>query len=144
MAAVGGRVTTVLAVQPTSAAARIIPNGPGTVDYRLLRQATVAGVRAGRIDRADACDAHPELLRAARCYSEATDEPCPLCSAGPLVLVRYVFGPRLPAHGRCVATPGDWERIARRKGDFTCYVVEVCVDCAWNHLRSRFAVPGAR
>ena len=144
MAVAWDRVTTVETVEPSSSAAPTIPKTPGTVDYRLLREATAAGVKAGRIDRADACDAQPELLRAARCYSEPTDEPCPLCSAGPLTLVRYVFGPRLPAHGRCVSTPGDWERIRRRKGDFTCYVVEVCLDCAWNHLRSRFAVPGAR
>ncbi|MCE2531981.1 MAG: DUF5318 family protein [Acidimicrobiia bacterium] len=118
--------------------------GPGRVDYRLLREATLTGVRQGRISRADACDAHPELLRAARSYSEETSEPCPLCGDGPLVLVRYVFGPRLPPNGRCVATNGDWDRIRRRKGDFTCYVVEVCSDCSWNHLRFRFGVAGAR
>ncbi|MXZ29791.1 MAG: hypothetical protein F4236_03355 [Acidimicrobiia bacterium] len=112
------------------------------MDYRLLREATLAGVRAGRIPRSDACDAHPELLRAARSYSEKTAEPCPLCGEGLLALVRYVFGPRLPPSGRCVATTGDWERIRRRKGDFTCYVVEVCPDCSWNHLRSRFGVAG--
>jgi hypothetical protein len=126
-----------------AATARAVTHAPGTVDYRLLREATVAAVRKGRLSRADACDAHPELLRAARHCSEATEEPCPLCDGGPLALVRYVFGPRLPAHGRCVVTPGDWERIRRRKGDFVCYVVEVCSDCSWNHLRSRFAVPGA-
>lgn len=131
-------------MEPNSAAARLEVRGPGSVDYRLLREATVAGVRQGRISRTDACDAHPELLRAARSYSEATAEPCPLCDGGPLVLVRYVFGPRLPPHGRCVATTGDWDRIRRRKGDFTCYVVEVCPDCSWNHLRLRFGVPGAR
>lgn len=119
-------------------------SGTGRVDYRLLRQATLAGVRRGRISRADACDAHPELLRAARHYSEQTAEACPVCGDGTLALVRYVFGPRLPANGRCVATEGDWARIRRRKGDFTCYVVEVCPDCSWNHLRFRFGVAGAR
>ena len=114
------------------------------MDYRLLREATLAGVRQGRISRSDACDAHPELLRAARSYSEATNEPCPVCGDGPLALVRYVFGPRLPPNGRCVVTNGDWDRIRRRKGDFTCYVVEVCSDCSWNHLRFRFGVAGAR
>ena len=114
------------------------------MDYRLLREATLAGVRQGRISRSDACDAHPELLRAARSYSEETNEPCPVCGEGPLALVRYVFGPRLPPSGRCVATNLDWDRIRRRKGDFTCYVVEVCSDCSWNHLRVRFGVAGAR
>jgi hypothetical protein len=25
-------------------------------------------------------------------------------------------------------------RLARREADYTAYVVEVCVDCGWNHL----------
>ena len=127
----------------TGPAAAFAPTaGPGRVDYRLLREATLTGVREGRVSRLEACDAHPELLRAARSYSETTSEPCPLCGEGPLALVRYVFGPRLPAGGRCVATDADWSRLRRRKGNFTCYVVEVCTDCSWNHLRLRFGVTG--
>ena len=137
-------MTTVLGVTTERAVAGAGGESLGRVDYRLLRESTLAAIRGGRISRSDACDAHPELLRAARSYSEKTSEPCPLCGDGPLVLVSYVFGPRLPAGGRCVATDGDWARIRRRKGDFTCYVVEVCADCSWNHLRFRFGVAGAR
>ena len=35
---------------------------------------------------------------------ETSTEPCPICAEAALVLVTYVFGPTLPAFGRCVAT----------------------------------------
>ena len=114
-----------------------------TVDYRLMRNAAVAAARNGSLTRESVCYAHPELLRAAHSYSESTDEACPLCIDGVLVLVRYVFGPRLPSSGVCVLTVQDFDRIRRRKGNFSCYVVEVCAACGWNHLRIRFEFRGA-
>jgi len=48
--------------------------------------------------------------------------------------VTYVFGPRLPAHGRCISTPGELERLNQRRADLSAYVVEVCAECGWNHL----------
>ena len=43
------------------------------------------------------CVAHPELVRNARECSEPSRILCPICEASNLVLVTYVFGPRLPA-----------------------------------------------
>ncbi|MBK7320924.1 MAG: DUF5318 family protein [Candidatus Microthrix sp.] len=63
-----------------------------------------------------------------------------MCSLGSgLRLVRYVFGPRLPSGGRAVASAKGNEPIGRRKGDFRCYVIEVCTACAWNHLLRTFS-----
>ncbi len=112
----------------------------GEVDYRLARQSVLHAYRDGRLDETDVCDAHPELRRAAAEYSRPTAEGCPICDDDCLALVSYVFGPRLPSHGRCVSTPADFERIRKRKGTFTCYVVEVCPSCAWNHLRRAFVL----
>ena len=108
---------------------------PGTIDYRLAREAVVKGFRVGEFDRSDICDAHPELRRAAKECSESGGEKCPICEQDELRLVRYVFGPRLPKHGRCVTSAAELARLSRRRGDFTCYIVEVCPSCAWNHLR---------
>jgi hypothetical protein len=85
------------------------------------------------------CDAHPDLMRAARNFGDATDVRCPICVADNVVLVTYVFGPRLPSHGRCVTKPNELEefrRLAQRgaSGDYTAYVVEACRSCAWHHL----------
>ena len=125
----------------------LVPNfarlGASTVDYRLMRNAAIASARSGSVTRESVCYAHPELLRAARSYSEPTDDACPLCGDGVLVLVRYVFGPRLPSSGICVLTVQDFDRIRRRKGNFSCYVVEVCAECGWNHPRIRFEFQGA-
>ena len=65
----------------------------------------------------------------------SVDEPCPLCDAD-LAHVSYVFGPRLPSHGRCIGSAAELEKIRNRKGDFTRYVVEVCATCRWHHLDS--------
>lgn len=112
----------------------------GEIDYRLARQSVLSQWRSGVLSTADVCDAHPELRRAAAEYSTPTSEDCPICDDARLAMVSYVFGPRLPSHGRCINSTGDLERIRRRKGTFTCYVVEVCPSCAWNHLRRAYVL----
>ncbi|MFV2039003.1 MAG: DUF5318 family protein [Acidimicrobiales bacterium] len=116
------------------------PAAEGDVDYRLARMAVINDYRSGRLDTADVCDAHPELRRAAAEYSVPTRDDCPICEDTTLALVSYVFGPRLPAHGRCVNSLTELDRIRKRKGAFTCYVVEVCPGCAWNHLRRAYVL----
>jgi hypothetical protein len=113
----------------------------GTIDYRLARQSVIESYRRGRLARHDVCDAHPELRRAAREVAEPTRQVCPICTDDHVVLVSYVFGPRLPAHGRCITARAElatFARKARRGGQFTCYVIEVCPSCWWNHLARTF------
>ncbi|MCP3856352.1 MAG: DUF5318 domain-containing protein [Actinomycetia bacterium] len=112
--------------------------GPGVVDYRLARAGVLAEYRRGNVGATELCDAHPELRRAAQSYSRPTGEDCPICSRHQLVLVSYVFGPRLPPHGRCVQTAAEIDAIAVRDGRFQCFVVEVCPNCGWNHLAQTF------
>lgn len=111
-----------------------------TVDYRLARQALVNEFRKGRLARHEVCDAHPELVRAAQGYCEPTRIDCPICEEVKVVLVSYVFGPYLPKSGRCIADKKEMTKVTRRKGTYTCYVVEVCPRCSWNHLAQTFAV----
>lgn len=110
----------------------------GVVDHRLARRALLDEFRRGRLRQDQVCDAHPELLRAARSVGEPVAEPCPMCLKPDLVLVAYAFGPRLPSHGRCIATTTEWDqliRTARRTpGAFSAYVVEACPSCSWHHL----------
>lgn len=110
----------------------------GAVDYRLARHALVSEFKKGRLAEHEVCDAHPELVRAARELGEPTSMTCPICEETHVVLVSYVFGPRLPAYGRCVSQKGELAKLAKRKGDLTCYVVEVCPNCRWNHLARVF------
>ena len=121
-----------------------LPTG-GQVNYRLARDAVVRSFQKGRLSRLDVCDAHPELVRAARGAGETTAEPCPICGDADVVLVSYAFGAGLPPSGRCVTGEAELRRVARAAaGDVACYVVEVCPECRWNHLAHTFVVSGRR
>lgn len=109
----------------------------GHVDYRLTRASIIAEYRRGILDRSEVCDAHPELVRAAREVGSVVADSCPICAEMSMVHVTYVFGPRLPKHGRCITLRGEMERLAKRPGTHVAYVVEVCRSCSWNHLNRR-------
>jgi hypothetical protein len=112
--------------------------GHGAVDYRLQRMRLIADVEAGMVARSEVCDAHPELLRVARNVAPPTSDDCPICDKPGLRMVCYVFGPRLGGGGKCVTSLEERQRLARRRGDFACYDVEICPDCGWNHLLRRY------
>ncbi len=112
--------------------------GLGSVDYRLQRRRLLADIEAGLVARSEACDIHPELLRVARNAAAPYGRDCPLCDAGDLRLVAYVFGPRLGGGGKCVVNDEELQRLAKRQGEFVAYEVEVCPECSWNHLVRRY------
>ena len=80
------------------------------------------------------CDAHPELIRAARNVGTPASMACPICREAKLFLVTYVFGSRLPSHGRCVSTAAELAKLNTRTDPLTAYVVEACTGCRWHHL----------
>ena len=124
--------TSGLSFDPTRPAPR--PTGP-VVDYRLARRSILVALRRGSLDSSDVCDAHPELLRAAKNIGEDVDSPCPICSHDTLRCVRYVYGEELKRNNGRVVYPAEWlGELVSTHDQFTCYVVEVCVDCHWNHL----------
>jgi len=120
----------------------------GSIDHRLARRHVVAEYKRGRLAKHEVCDAHPELVRAAEHASRETAQSCPICEDANVVLVSYVFGPRLPAFGRCVTSAEEMAKLAKRSASaaknggasFTCYVVEVCPACCWNHLAQTFVL----
>lgn len=116
---------------------------PGEIDYRLARQRLISEFKKGRIDRQEVCDAQTELMRAARNVGEPSSRRCPICEDSHVVLVTYVFGPRMPASGRCVTTKAELRSLSRANGDLAAYVVEVCPSCKWNHLARTFLLPGS-
>ena len=107
-------------------------------DYELARRAVLRDLAAGRVNRSDVCDAHPELLRAARNVGEKVGKPCPVCKSRKLYYVSYVYGDRLrAANGRALSQPDELKKLAKQHDEFDRYVVEVCTDCCWNHLGRR-------
>jgi hypothetical protein len=113
----------------------------GLIDYALARRAVLREFHRGRLGRSEICDAHPELLRAARAIGVTTDTTCPICEDGPLRQVRYVFGDGIrEPQGRLVADADELAAVSGRFDELTTYEVEVCTACGWNHLRRSFLV----
>jgi hypothetical protein len=111
------------------------------VDYSLARRAVLGALRRGKVQTSEVCDAHPELLRAGKNIGQSIDAECPVCSHDTLRWVRYVYGDELKSNNGRVVYPDDWlAQLATTHDQFTCYVVEVCVDCSWNHLVRSYLV----
>jgi hypothetical protein len=118
---------------------------PGTLravrrhtDYALARRAVLRDLHRGAVTRLDVCDAHPELLRAGRNIGEVAPYDCPVCGQGNVRFVSYVYGEKLgQANGRCISYDGELEKLGTMHDEFARYVVEVCLDCRWNHLSRR-------
>jgi uncharacterized protein DUF5318 len=121
--------------EPMRARARRGGAARSVVDYTLARRGTLLDLRWGRVSTMDVCDAHPYLLRAARFHGTATDRDCPVCHRTTLTEVTYTYGDCFTkdTNGR-VRAPEELAELAAQNSEFTVYVVEVCRDCAWNHL----------
>lgn len=91
------------------------------------------------LNQVEICDAHPELMRAARHIGIALVRPCPVCGQESLRQVRYVFGDDLKQLSGRVVYPEGWvKELVATYDEFRCYAVEVCIDCSWNHLVACF------
>ena len=62
----------------------------GVIDFTLAKRALLRDAQVGVLGLTDICDAHPELLRAARHVGEPTKHACPVCGKVKLVLLVYV------------------------------------------------------
>lgn len=106
------------------------------IDYALQRRSTLEALRRpGRaLARAEACDADPMLLRAAKYHGEPSAVPCPVCQAPGLRTLNYVFGDQLGQYSGRIKRTTELEEMAHEYGEFKVVVVEVCQDCHWNHM----------
>lgn len=114
----------------------------GVIDYTLARRALLRDARLGVLGMTDICDAHPELMRAARHVGEPTKNDCPVCGREKLVLLAYVYGDGLKAENGRVWSIETGLRLAAANPGASCYVVEVCRGCCWNHLHEAFTSRG--
>ncbi|MDQ1635822.1 MAG: hypothetical protein QOJ32_2631 [Frankiaceae bacterium] len=138
---VDGRRTCPTAVVTDRAYASAVLQRRAVIEYALARRATLADLSRGGLARRDACDAHPDLLRAARHHGEATATPCPIChSARPLVSVTYAYGDELGESSGRARAQSELVALSQRHAEIRVFVVEVCRSCCWNHLRSSFTI----
>lgn len=106
------------------------------VDYALQRRNTLQALRRPQrsLEHLDVCDADPMLMRAAMHHGEESAVPCPICSAGRLVNLNYVFGEQLGQYSGRIKSTVELEQMQSEFGEFKVRVVEVCTDCGWNHM----------
>ncbi len=107
------------------------------VDYTLAKRDLLRRFRTGRVQKADICDAHPELVRAAASVGEQVEARCPVCEEKSLKRIAYAFGPTLRRMNGRICTPDRMESLLEKHDEFVCYEVEVCIACSWNHLIRR-------
>ena len=110
------------------------------IDYSLARRATLAALFGGRATATDVCDAHPYLLRAAKFHGEPTSEQCPVCRKEPLTHVTYTYGDALGQYSGRIKATRELAQMEHEVSEFTVYVVEVCQNCGWNHLRESYVL----
>jgi len=134
-----------MAPKPASKVRSLSPteSGSAEISYRFMREQVIAEAKVNPILRSEMCDAHPMLLRAAKAIGEPANRLCAFCDRSELVLLRYAFGPRLPAEGRCLESSADQKRLTQKAGSFTCRVVEVCCSCSWNYMISCYTIRGS-
>ena len=111
------------------------------IDYALARRAALADLQRGVLSRREICDAHPDLLRAARHHGEPLSRTCPVCPRErPLVAVTYVYGDELGESSGRTRAHSELVALSLHHADLRVYVVEVCRNCSWNHLVTSFAI----
>jgi hypothetical protein len=106
----------------------------GVVDYTLAKRSLLRDARRGLLAMTDICDAHPELLRAARHVGEQASRQCPVCDRDDLRLLAYVYADELKRDNGRVWAIDKALAITASCRNGTCYIVEVCTRCSWNHL----------
>lgn len=106
------------------------------VDYALQRRHTLEGLRRRQrtLDGSDVCDADPLLVRAALHHGERSAATCPICSADRVLNLNYAFGEQLGQYSGRIKSTAELEAMESEYGEFKVCVVEVCVECRWNHM----------
>src|ERR1700744_5883981 len=138
----GSRAAVSVTSDPRSPSRAVRHDVTAQVEYRIIRNGVVREVDRGKLLKTDVCDAHPELLRAARNVGRPTKEVCPICDDGRLVTVTFVFGAKLPPGGRCPGTAAELKALCRRPEPVLLCGAEVCPACACHHLMRKSPAGG--
>ncbi len=110
------------------------------VDYALQRRNALQALKRPQrsLDGADVCDADPLLVRAALHHGEESAVSCPVCSNVRLANLNYTFGDQLGQYSGRIKSTAELDQMQAEFGEFKVCVVEVCVDCGWNHMISSY------
>ena len=108
------------------------------VDFALKKRATLSALFRGLNTTSDACDADPYLKRAAKFHGMPTDRKCPVCKGLKMKELCYTFGDQLGQYSGRLKSIEELNEMQSEFGEFRVYVVEVCLECGWNHLSTSY------
>lgn len=115
------------------------------IDYSLQRRATLEALRRpSRVLGPDACDADPMLVRAALHHGKTVETPCPICKVDRLTNLNYVFGEQLGQYSGRIKSDAELTEMQDEFGEFKVCVVEVCIECGWNHMTTSYLLGDGR
>src|SRR2546423_5903823 len=100
----------------------------GVVDSTLAKRALLREFKGGLRSRLEICDAHPELLRAARYLGAPATRPCPVCTKDELRLLAYVYADGMSRDSGRAYQVDEGLALAAAQPGGACYVVEACTD----------------
>lgn len=104
------------------------------VSHRWRRQALLRAFKEGEIPRENLCDADFLLVAAATHHGYDVDRACPVCGRGSLREVRWIYHERLGRRSGTARSEEEIAEIIKTVPNITVHLVEVCVQCRWNHL----------
>ena len=102
----------------------------GVIDYTLAKRALIRDFQVGLLSKLEICDAHPELLRAARYLGEDATQPCPVCQRHELRLLAYVFAEGLKRDSGRAFDVQEGLDLAEKQCGGACYVVNLSTSCS--------------
>ncbi|WP_169872653.1 DUF5318 family protein [Corynebacterium cystitidis] len=117
------------------------------ISHEWERRNLLRHVHAGRVPRANVCDADFLLVTAAKFHGWASARPCPLCEAE-MRNVKWIYSEKLGRRSGTARNDDEIADITAEVGELTVHTVEVCPSCRWNHLlveeQARVQVPGQK
>lgn len=116
------------------------------ISHALQRRAVIESMRSRRflLDGENPCDADPILISSARHHGIPATYACPICHIDQLKILKYTFGSQLGQYSGRIKSTEELVEMENEYGEFIVRVVEVCLECGWNHLIETFRLGDGR
>ncbi|WKD60030.1 hypothetical protein CCASP_08290 [Corynebacterium caspium DSM 44850] len=113
------------------------------VSYEWQRRSLLRKWQNKEISKEEICDADFILTTSARYHGWLAETPCPICARADLYLMHWVHGENLGWRSGSARSRAEIARLVNEHGPITVHLVEVCVHCGWNYVRTAYTAVAA-